>query len=125
MFKRLLTHDPVVRIKPHETRNAYCINVEFLQNLGFEKNEVLSGPAEWVYRYYCRGRGCHGIELVYFNEFSILSVEEFWLDKSDESNYISNSIVGKFRICSDEDLGFIFSRNVKLNHIFNVDGKRV
>ncbi len=125
MFKRLRTRGSVVRIKPHETRSTYCLNVAFLQNLGFEKNEVLSGPTEWVYRYYRRGKGCHGIELVFFKEFSILSVEEFWLDKSDESAYISNSIVGKFRICSDEDLGFIFSKNVKLNHIFNVDGKRV
>ncbi len=125
MPKRLLPHGPFVRIGPNETRSTYCINVDFLQNLGFEKNEVLSGPTEWVYRYYRRGKGCHGIELVFLKEFSILSVEEFWLDQSDDSAYVSNSIVGTFRICSDEDLDFIFSRNVKLNHIFNVDGKRV
>lgn len=122
---QLKTPTQVLENTTDEPGNGYCINIEFLQNLGFEKNEVLSGPTEWVYRYYRQTKGCHGIELVFSKDFSILSVEEFWLNKSDEMAYISNSIVGKFRICSDEDLGFIFSRNVKLNYIFNVDGKRV
>lgn len=124
MHKQLNTQNQIVRNPYIKSKAVYCINIDFLRKLGFEKNEVLSGPAEWVYQYYRRVNDSYGIEVVFLKEFSILSVEEFWLNKSDESAYVSNSIVGKFRICSDEDLDFIFSRNIKLNYIFNVDGKR-
>lgn len=125
MNQQLKPHDQVMRSTSAETRSVYCLNIDFLRNLGFEKNEILSSPSEWVYRYYCRVKGCYGIELVFSKDFSVLSVEEFWLDRPEESVYVTNSIVGKFKICSDEDLNFIFSRNIKLNYIFNVNGKRV
>ena len=45
------TQNHIVRNTSEETKAAYCINIDFLQKLGFEKNDVLSGPTEWVYRY--------------------------------------------------------------------------
>jgi hypothetical protein len=96
-----------------------------LLGIGFEKNEVLSGPREWVYRYYQPSKGCSGIELIFEKEFGILSVEEFWLNKNNDLEYFTYTIVGKFRICSDEDLAFIFSRNIRLNYIFNINRRRV
>lgn len=125
MNQQLKTQYQVLRKPPVETRPVYSINIDFLRNLGFEKNDILSSPTEWVYQYYCRVKGCYGIELVFAKEYGILSVEEFWIDRSDESAYVTNSIVGKFRVCSDEDLNFIFSKNIKLNYLFNVEGKRV
>lgn len=125
MHKDLKRHDQVMRSTSAETRTVYCLNIDFLRKLGFEKNETLSNATEWVYRYYCGVKNCYGIELVFSKEHSILSVEEFWISRPEDSAYVTNSIVGKFKICSDEDLNFIFSRNIKLNYIFNVNGKRV
>lgn len=104
---------------------GYSINVRYLQGLGFEKNESLSGIYESVYRYTRRTKEYNGIELVFVNDFGILSVEEFWLDQIDGKEYITHTIVGKFKICSDADLEFIFSKNIRLNYIFNIDGRRV
>jgi hypothetical protein len=104
---------------------VYIINEDILSGLGFEKNETLSNPQQTVYRYYRYSKGCSGIELIFENEFGILSVEEFRLNKNNDLEYFSYTIVGKFRISSDQDLAFIFSRNIRLNYIFNVEGRRV
>jgi len=108
-----------------KNRSTYNINENYLQRLGFEKNEVLSGINEWVYRYYKPSKQCNGIELVFIRDFCILSVEEFWLNRSNGTEKVSNTIVGKFRIYSDEDLQFIFSRNIRLNYLFNITRRNV
>ena len=108
-----------------KNRSIYDINEKYLQRLGFEKNEVLSGLNECVYRYYKPSKKCNGIELVFIRDFCILSIEEFWLNRSDGTEKISNTIVGKFQIYSDEDLQFIFSRNIKLNYLFNITRRNV
>ncbi|GAB2817385.1 hypothetical protein [Ferruginibacter profundus] len=110
---------------PFIKKNTYTINEKFLQRLGFKKIEVLSGQNEWVYRYYKPSKECNGIELIFIKDFCILSVEEFWLNHSNGFEQVSNTIVGKFSIYSDEDLQFIFSRNIRLNYLFNIAGKRV
>ena len=104
---------------------VYTINEEYLKRLGFKKNEVLSGPNEWIYKYSNPATEGNGLELIFLKEYGILSVEEFWVNHDDAGGYIAHTIVGKFNICSDEDLDFIFSRNIKLNFIFNVVCKRV
>lgn len=123
-----------VHIKPDEEsacclsvkgKTSYAINENYLLAMGFEKNEVLSGPKELVYRYYRRSKSCNGIELIFEKEYGILSVEEFWLDKNDGLEYFTYTIVGKFRICSDDDLAFIFSKNIRLNYLFNMNRRRV
>ncbi len=106
-------------------KKNYSINEEYLLAMGFEKNEPLSGPDQSVYRYYLPSRGCSGIELIFEKVFGVLSVEEFRLNKNADLEYFSYAIVGKFRICSDEDLRFIFSKNIRLNYIFNIEGRRV
>ncbi len=106
-------------------KNIYTINEKYLQHLGFQKNEELSGLNEWVYRYYKPAKKCNGIELVFLKDFCILSVEEFWLNNSTGSEQISTTIVGKFRIYSDDDLRFIFTRNIRLNFLFNIAGRKV
>lgn len=103
----------------------YSINENYLLAMGFEKKDFLSGPQELVYRYYRPSKNCSGIELIFEKEFGVLSIEEFWLDKNNGLEYVTYTIVGKFRICSDEDLAFIFSKNIRLNYIFNVSGRRV
>ncbi len=104
---------------------GYNINENYLLAMGFEKNDILSGPQELVYRYYRPSKSRSGIELIFEREFGILSVEEFWLDKNNDLAYFTYTIVGKFRICSDDDLAFIFLKNIRLNYIFNVNGRRV
>lgn len=106
-------------------KSPYIINENYLYSLGFEKNEVLSGPEEWVYRYYNFQSGKNGIELQFLYEFGILSIEEFWQNTTDNDAYFPHVIVGKFRISCDDDLHFIFSKNIRLNYIFNVASKRV
>jgi len=110
---------------PFSKKNIYIINEKYLQHLGFQKNEVLSGHNEWVYRYYKPSKGCNGIELIFIKDFCILSVEEFWLNNSNGVEQFTNTIVGKFRIYSDDDLQFIFTRNIRLNYLFNIAGKKV
>jgi hypothetical protein len=104
---------------------TYVINEDILSGIGFEKNEALSDLQQTVYRYYRHSKVCSGIELIFEKEFGILSVEEFWLNKNNDIEYFSYTIVGKFRISSDQDLAFIFSRNIRLNYLFNIEGKRV
>jgi hypothetical protein len=106
-------------------KTVYAINENYLLAKGFEKNELLSGPLESVYRYYRPSKNCSGIELIFEKEFGILSVEEFWLNKNNNLEYFTYTIVGKFRISSDEDLAFIFSKNIRLNYIFNMNRRRV
>ena len=109
----------------NEERPVYIINEGYLRMMGFEKNETLSKPTELVYRFYRPAKECHGIELIFEKQFGVLSVEEFWLNKNTNLEYYTYTIVGKFRICSDDDLAFIFSKNIRLNYIFNVNGRRV
>jgi len=104
---------------------VYCINENYLQAMGFEKNEMLSGPQQLVYRFYRPSKGCCGIELIFEKQFGVLSVEQFRLNKNNDLEYFTYTIVGKFRICCDEDLAFIFSKNIQLNYIFNINGRRV
>lgn len=93
--------------------------------MGFEKNGILSGPKELVYRYYRPSKKGSGIELIFEKEFGVLSIEEFWLDKINGLEYVTYTIVGKFRICSDDDLAFIFSKNIRLNYLFNMSRRSV
>lgn len=110
---------------PFSKKNIYTINEKYLQHLGFQKKEDLSNLNEWVYRYYKPAKQCNGIELVFLKEFCILSIEEFWLNHSTGSEQVTNTLVGKFRIYSDDDLRFIFTRNIRLNFLFNIAGRKV
>lgn len=106
-------------------RTAYTINEFFLRKLGFEKNEALSGSDECVYRYYNAETPGNGLELFFLKEFSILSIVEFRIVPPGDEKYYTHPIVGEFRVSSDEDLKFIFSKNVRLNYIFNIANRRV
>lgn len=110
---------------PTARRPVYNINENYLLAMGFEKNDILSGPQELVYRYYRPSKNGSGIELIFEKEFGVLSIEEFWLDKNKGLEYVAYTIVGKFRICSDDDLAFIFSKNIRLNYLFNMNRRRV
>lgn len=125
MYREFKAKDTIAAGRISKGKAVYPINDAYLFNLGFEKNEALSGPEEWVYRYYRPCKRCSGIELIYLREFGILSVEEFWLNGINGVEQMAQTIVGKFRVYCNEDLDFIFSRNIRLNYIFNVDGKRV
>ncbi|MBS4065604.1 MAG: hypothetical protein KGZ74_13680 [Chitinophagaceae bacterium] len=106
-------------------KGNYILNESFLFKLGFEKNEVLCKPNENIYWYLRPLRVCTGIEVIYVQEFGVLSVEEFSFDENGNQKFFTNTIVGKFRIRSDQDLEFIFCNNIRLNYIFFCAGKRV
>jgi hypothetical protein len=125
MYVKFKLNIPPVHKQWTIIRSIYTINEEYLRKIGFEKNEPLSSPCEWVYRHYDPVAGEHGIELKFLKEFGVLSVDEFWINREEGSELFSHTIVGKFRIYSDDDLYFIFSRNVRLHHLFSVANKRV
>ena len=103
----------------------YSLNEAYLIKLGFNKSETGNGSDHLTYKYQSRETTGSGFELVFQKEYGILSIEEFWEHPADGILYIGNPIVGKFRIQSDEDLRFIFSRNVRLSHIFFTACKKV
>jgi len=104
---------------------VYMINEAYLKSIGFAKQDSPAERNEIVYRYNRPGRYAGGVELIFEKEFGVLSVEEFCLNKRNGIEYHAYTIVGKFRINSDEDLAFIFAKNIRLNYLFNIDGRRV
>lgn len=119
------THMGFNEIKDSPKTEKYILNENYLYNLGFVKNEVLCGSKESIYWYLRPLRICMGIEIIYAQDFGVLAVEEFSLDENNNQKYCPNTIVGKFKIRSDQDLEFIFCNNIRLNYIFFVAGKRV
>ncbi len=105
-------------------RKRYFINECFLMNLGFKRNETLSCGYEWVYRYESTITPGNGLELLFLQEYGIVTIKEFWAGEGTEC-CSAHSLIGEFRINADEDLEFIFTKNVRLNFIFHVANRRV
>lgn len=112
MRKKLSFHQP----------SSCCINENFLSQLGFYR--VISEQIQDTKTYrYCNQHG-HGFDVIFSEEFNILTVEEFGYDDAGRAT-CNNKIVGMFHIQEPEDLDFIFSRNVRLNYVFNTTKKNV
>lgn len=106
----------------HRPKAACCINESFLSRLGFCRviNEQIQDFK--TYRY-CNQQG-HGFDVIFSEEFNVLTVEEFGYDETGKA-ICNNTIVGMFKLQLPEDLDFIFSRNVRLNYVFNMSKKNV
>ena len=98
----------------------YRLNDHFFSRLGFTKQT--DGDAS-IYRYSNPLTTNNIIEVVYQPEFDVLSIGEFWIGTLGELT--GNNLLGQFRIESDEDLAFIFLKNVRLHHLFYNTRKRV
>lgn len=104
----------------------YSPDESYLKKLGFLKLEVTAGRKELVFRYHNLNKKGKGFDLLFSDDFSILTIEEFMPDtKGTGINSYRNTIVGMFHIESDDDLKFIFSRNVRLNYVFNISPKKM
>jgi hypothetical protein len=104
---------------------AYTLDEMYLFKLGFSK--LLGAPDEKdsTFRYYNPNITGAGFDLIYANDFGVVTVEEFSTDPGTGNIFSRNPIVGMFHIKSDEDLKFIFSRNVRLNLAFGILPKRI
>lgn len=106
----------------NESPKQKCwIDETFLLKLGFYR--VVSNYQEETKIYRFSSEHGRGFDVIFSEEFGVLTVEEF--DCDDHSNKISynNTVVGMFHIYSTDDLSFIFSRNVRLNYVFNTAKK--
>lgn len=111
---------------PHgRKKNRYLLNEKLLQDIGFIKTDFAKKRRENVFRYYHPGSMEKGFDLIYSDDYSIVSVEEFTINPATGITRFRNTIVGMFHIQSDEDLRFIFSKNVRLNFVLNVSPRRV
>lgn len=106
-------------------KGPHTIDESYLFRLGFQKPEELSTATEWVYRYYSPAGDGHGLELRFLRDYGIVSISEFWCPWSGESSGFSPAIVGQFTIHTGDDLHFLFSKNVRLNYMFNIAYRRV
>ena len=106
-------------------KEEYTIDECYLYRLGFKKQETLSGEDESVYRYFNPFASGNGVELHFLKEHGIVSIEEFWLTSPEGGLQLAHPIVGQFTIHVAGDLQFLFSKNVRLNYIFNVAHRRV
>lgn len=104
---------------------SYVINEEFLKKLGFIEVKSAGSPETATYRYHNPAAGGTGFDLIYVKEFGIVSVEEFWTDMPEANNGFRNMIMGVFRIESDNDLAFIFLKNVRLCYTFQTSVRRL
>jgi|KBSSwiS6_1023812.scaffolds.fasta_scaffold03892_4 hypothetical protein len=105
-------------------RKVYDINEMYLEKLGFEKKTAFSDQNKCIFRYHKPGNSAKGFDVIFVEEFGILSVEEFGIDLITGNTHFRNTIVGMFHIESDEDLAFIFSKNVRLKFMFEIAAKR-
>jgi hypothetical protein len=112
-----------MRKKLSSYQPASCsINEAFLSRLGFYR--VISEKIQDTKTYrYCNQHG-HGFDVIFSEEFNVPTVEEFGYDDAGKTSF-NNTIVGMFHIQLPEDLDFIFSRNVRLNYVFNTAKKNV
>lgn len=104
--------------------SGYSLNENYLSQLGFSKLEPGREQHPLRYRYYCN-RQDQGFELAFCARYNILSVTEFMHDPETGEWIYSNTVVGMFHIGSDDDLRFIFLRNVRLNFVFHTSRKKL
>jgi len=109
---------------PQPLSGNYSLNENFLSQLGFLKLEPAADQKESVYRYY-RNKMERGFDLIFCKAFRILTVIEFMTEPDTGEFKYSNMVLGMFHVDSDDDLKFIFSRNVRLNFVFNTSRRKL
>src|SRR5512138_3544675 len=82
----------------NQGKKIYDINESFLNKLGFEKRNSMPDPDRSIFRYYNPQKKGKGFDLIFVEEFGILSVEEFGIDLITGHTYFRNTIVGIFHI---------------------------
>lgn len=123
MTTALYTPDEITADYQKEAKRNYLPDETYLNKLGFLKLEAATGREKCIYRFYNPSNN-KGFDLIFSDDFGILTVEEFISDTATGRIFSCNTIVGMFHVESDEELKFIFSRNVRLNYVFNISRKR-
>jgi hypothetical protein len=117
-------HEIHAAMQPHAGINC-DLSQNYLCKLGFVRLDSTADPDFSVYRYCTPKKSGKGFDLIFSGEFGIITVEEFATDPVSGSISFRNTIVGMFQIECQEDLHFIFSRNIRLKHTFKTALKRV